>query len=94
VSELPDVEDLFPYRAKVNIVVNNNYTHQPFLEIQDLFVIRRVQLVLLLSDPFVDHLVHLWSNVGLGDDCRTQGYLRLQLFNLGAGFRKFAVPFP
>jgi len=67
----------------------------PFFEIPDLFIIRRVELILFLGDPLIYHLVHLLSCVGqAGGDDSGQRYLRFQLFNPGTSSREFTVPFP
>ena len=60
-----------------SVVARYSPSHVPLLKIPDLFVIRRVQLVLLLRDPLVDHLVHLWSRVSQWGDNKSRRYLQL-----------------
>lgn len=92
---LPDAGDLVPWRMLKPSVERMGCCNLPFFKIPDLFVIGRMQFVLLLRDPLVGHLIHLLSSVGqAGGDDSGRRYLRLQLFNPGASFRKFAVPFP
>ena len=84
---LPDAGDLVPYRMLKSVVEHTGCYNLPFLEIQDLFVVGRVKLVLFLRDPLVDHFFHLSHRVGqIGDDNGSRRYLRFQLLNLSAGF--------